>query len=212
MSALLGAMAKLYFYYASMNAGKSTTLLQPAFGRNRDTWLSKSVSMGSAASVLMVFRAAVGRGDIARSSPSTTCSMSTTSRYMLKFDSVSRSLQGPTSPSKDGQLVVNGQTIRCTAKTDPSGTRLGRCRRRPSIVESDGYLPRSGGRPGAHRRWRQEGRDVGSFEGRHPHVRHGRERQHLQGRGRSSPTPPAPPTVRPRLPRCSTTTGVSSAP
>jgi len=52
-----------------------------------------------------------------KSSPSTTCSRSDYLAYMLKFDSVHGRFKGSVDV-KDGQLVVNGKTIRCSAETD----------------------------------------------------------------------------------------------
>jgi glyceraldehyde 3-phosphate dehydrogenase len=66
----------------------------------------------------MVFRAAASRNDLEIVAINDLLDVDYLA-YMLKYDSVHGRFKG-TVEVKDGQLVVNGKTIRCTAETDPS--------------------------------------------------------------------------------------------
>ncbi len=66
----------------------------------------------------MVFRAAVQRGDVEIVAINDLLDVDYLA-YMLKYDSVHGRFKG-TIEVKDGQLVVNGKNVRCTAETDPS--------------------------------------------------------------------------------------------
>ena len=66
----------------------------------------------------MVFRAAIGRGDVEIVAINDLLEVDYLA-YMLKYDSVHGRFKGDVQV-KDGQLVVNGKTIRCTAETDPT--------------------------------------------------------------------------------------------
>ncbi|HEX3775507.1 MAG TPA: type I glyceraldehyde-3-phosphate dehydrogenase, partial [Polyangiaceae bacterium] len=66
----------------------------------------------------MVFRAAIGRGDVEIVAINDLLEVDYLA-YMLKFDSVHGRFKG-TVEVKDGKLVVNGKSIRCTAEKDPT--------------------------------------------------------------------------------------------
>ena len=66
----------------------------------------------------MVFRAAIGRGDVEIVAINDLLEVDYLA-YMLKYDSVHGRFKGSVEV-KDGKLVVNGKAIRCTAETDPS--------------------------------------------------------------------------------------------
>ena len=66
----------------------------------------------------MVFRAAIGRGDVEIVAINDLLEVDYLA-YMLKYDSVHGRFKGDVQV-KDGQLVVNGKAIRCTAETDPT--------------------------------------------------------------------------------------------
>jgi len=65
----------------------------------------------------MVFRAAVGRGDVQIVGINDLLDVDYLA-YMLKYDSVHGRFKGDIA-IKDGTLVVNGQKVRCTDKKDP---------------------------------------------------------------------------------------------
>jgi glyceraldehyde 3-phosphate dehydrogenase len=66
----------------------------------------------------MVFRAAIGRGDVEIVAINDLLDVDYLA-YMLKYDSVHGRFKGSIEIA-DGKLVVNGKAIRCTAETDPS--------------------------------------------------------------------------------------------
>ena len=66
----------------------------------------------------MVFRAAIGRGDVEIVAINDLLEVDYLA-YMLKYDSVHGRFKGSVDV-KDGQLVVNGKAIRCSAETDPT--------------------------------------------------------------------------------------------
>jgi glyceraldehyde 3-phosphate dehydrogenase len=66
----------------------------------------------------MVFRAAAARKDIEVVAINDLLDVDYLA-YMLKYDSVHGRFKGDVS-SKDGKLIVNGKTIRCTAETNPA--------------------------------------------------------------------------------------------
>src|SRR6188474_379837 len=66
----------------------------------------------------MVFRAAVQRGDVEVVAINDLLDVDYLA-YMLKYDSVHGRFKGSVDV-KDGALIVNGKTIRCTSETDPS--------------------------------------------------------------------------------------------
>ena len=76
--------------------------------------------------------------------------------YMLKYDSVHGPFDHEVSV-ENGNLIVNGQQIRLTAEMDPANLKW-------SEVGAEIVVQ-------AHRGRCQEGDHVGSFEGRHSHVR-----------------------------------------
>jgi glyceraldehyde 3-phosphate dehydrogenase len=85
----------------------------------------------------MVFRAAVQRGDVEIVGINDLLDVDYLA-YMLKYDSVHGRFKGSID-IKDGQLVVNGKTIRCTAETDPSKLNWGAIGA-DTIVESTGIF------------------------------------------------------------------------
>lgn len=85
----------------------------------------------------MVFRAAAARQDIEIVAINDLLEVDYLA-YMLKFDSVHGRFKG-TVEVKDGQLVVNGKTIRCTAETDPSKLAWGAAKV-DVVVESTGIF------------------------------------------------------------------------
>jgi glyceraldehyde 3-phosphate dehydrogenase len=85
----------------------------------------------------MVFRAAVQRGDVEIVGINDLLDVDYLA-YMLKYDSVHGRFKGSVD-IKDGQLVVNGKSIRCTAETDPSKLNWGAVGA-DTIVESTGIF------------------------------------------------------------------------
>jgi glyceraldehyde 3-phosphate dehydrogenase len=85
----------------------------------------------------MVFRAAVQRGDVEIVAINDLLDVDYLA-YMLKYDSVHGRFKG-TIEVKDGQLVVNGKTVRCTAETDPTKLNWGAVGA-DTIVESTGIF------------------------------------------------------------------------
>ena len=85
----------------------------------------------------MVFRAAVQRGDVEVVAINDLLDVDYLA-YMLKYDSVHGRFKGSID-IKDGQLVVNGKTIRCTAETDPTKLAWGAVGA-DTIVESTGIF------------------------------------------------------------------------
>jgi len=67
----------------------------------------------------MVFRAAAARSDIEIVAINDLLDVDYLA-YMLTYDSVHGRFKGGSVEVKDGQLIVNGKKIRCTAETDPS--------------------------------------------------------------------------------------------
>ena len=66
----------------------------------------------------MVFRAAIGRGDVEIVAINDLLEVEYLA-YMLKYDSVHGRFKGSVEVT-DGKLVVNGKPIRCSAETDPA--------------------------------------------------------------------------------------------
>lgn len=100
--------------------------------------------------------------------------------YMLKYDSVHGRFNGDV--KVDGSnLVVNGKKIRLTAERDPANLKWSEVGA-DIVIECTGFFPDQGNLPGAHQGGREEGRAVGSFQGRHTDVRVRREPRNLQGR------------------------------
>lgn len=90
----------------------------------------------------MVFRAAVERGDVEIVAINDLLDVDYLA-YMLKYDSVHGRFKG-TVEVKDGQLVVNGKTVRCTAETDPANLKWGEVGA-DVVVESTGiFLDKAG--------------------------------------------------------------------
>jgi glyceraldehyde 3-phosphate dehydrogenase len=90
----------------------------------------------------MVFRAAIQRGDVDIVAINDLLEVDYLA-YMLKYDSVHGRFKGSVEV-KDGQLVVNGKTIRCTAETDPSKLAWGAVGA-TAVVESTGiFLDKDG--------------------------------------------------------------------
>src|SRR6478735_231452 len=85
----------------------------------------------------MVFRAAIGRGDVEIVAINDLLEVDYLA-YMLKFDSVHGRFKGDVQV-KDGQLVVNGMTIRCSAETDPTKLNWGAVGAE-NIIESTGIF------------------------------------------------------------------------
>ncbi len=120
--------------------------------------------------------------------------------YMLKYDSVHGRFDGEVSV-EGNTLVVNGKKIRLTQERDPANLKWNEVGAEV-VIESTGlFLTDETARKHIAGR-RQEGRHVGPFQGRHPHVRLRRERQDLRRPRHRSPTPRAPPTAWPPWPRC----------
>jgi len=91
----------------------------------------------------MVFRAAVQRGDVEIVAINDLLDVDYLA-YMLKYDSVHGRFKG-TIEVKDGQLVVNGKTVRCSAETDPTKLKWGDVGV-DVVVESTGiFLDKEGG-------------------------------------------------------------------
>jgi len=90
----------------------------------------------------MVFRAAATRGDVQVVAINDLLDVDYLA-YMLKYDSVHGRFQGSIEV-KDGQLVVNGKAIRCSAETDPTKLNWGAVGA-DTIVESTGiFLDKAG--------------------------------------------------------------------
>ena len=90
----------------------------------------------------MVFRAAVQRGDVEIVAINDLLDVDYLA-YMLKYDSVHGRFKGSIDV-KDGQLVVNGKPVRCTAETDPSKLNWGAVGA-DNVVESTGiFLDKAG--------------------------------------------------------------------
>src|SRR5215203_2297298 len=90
----------------------------------------------------MVFRAAVGRGDVEIVAINDLLEVDYLA-YMLKYDSVHGRFKGDVQV-KDGQLVVNGKTIRCSAETDPTKLNWGAVGA-DNVIESTGiFLDKAG--------------------------------------------------------------------
>ncbi len=85
----------------------------------------------------MVFRAAVQRGDVEIVAINDLLEVDYLA-YMLKFDSVHGRFKGSVDV-KDGQLVVNGKTIRCSAETDPTKLNWGAVNA-DTVIESTGIF------------------------------------------------------------------------
>ena len=85
----------------------------------------------------MVFRAAIGRGDVEIVAINDLLEVDYLA-YMLKYDSVHGRFKGDVQV-KDGQLVVNGKTIRCTAETDPTKLAWGAVGA-DNVIESTGIF------------------------------------------------------------------------
>ncbi len=121
--------------------------------------------------------------------------------YMLKYDTMHGKFGGDVS-SAENAIIINGKSIPVFAERNPGRPALGRAgrgvRRRVH-----GPVPDEGEGSGAHRGRRQARRHVRPLQGRHPHVRHGREpgQVHLR-HDRSCPTRPARRTAWPPSPRC----------
>ncbi len=91
----------------------------------------------------MVFRAAIGRGDVEIVAINDLLDVDYLA-YMLKYDSVHGRFKG-TIDIADGKLVVNGKSIRCTAETDPSKLNWSGAGV-DTVVESTGiFLDKEGG-------------------------------------------------------------------
>ena len=91
----------------------------------------------------MVFRAAIGRGDVEIVAINDLLDVDYLA-YMLKYDSVHGRFKG-TIEIADGKLVVNGKSIRCTAETDPSKLNWSGAGV-DTVVESTGiFLDKEGG-------------------------------------------------------------------
>jgi glyceraldehyde 3-phosphate dehydrogenase len=91
----------------------------------------------------MVFRAAIGRGDVEIVAINDLLDVDYLA-YMLKYDSVHGRFKG-TIEIADGKLVVNGKPIRCTAETDPSKLNWSGAGV-DTVVESTGiFLDKEGG-------------------------------------------------------------------
>jgi len=102
----------------------------------------------------MVFRAAIGRGDVEIVAINDLLEVDYLA-YMLKFDSVHGRFKAA-STSRTASSSVNGKTIRCSAETDPTKLAWGAvgADQRHRV---DGHLPRQGGGRKAPDRRRQEG-------------------------------------------------------
>jgi len=91
----------------------------------------------------MVFRAAVGRGDVEIVAINDLLEVEYLA-YMLKYDSVHGRFKGSIEVS-DGKLIVNGKPIRCSAETDPSKLNWGAIGA-DTVVEATGiFLDKPGG-------------------------------------------------------------------
>ena len=129
--------------------------------------------------------------------------------YMLQYDSVHGRFKGEV--TVDGNtLVVNGKKIRLTQERDPANLKWNEVGA-DIVIESTGLFLDKDTRAEAPRRRRQEGHPVGAQQGRHADVRLRRERQEVRRRGDHLQRLAAPPTAWRRWPRCSTTSGASSA-
>jgi glyceraldehyde 3-phosphate dehydrogenase len=90
----------------------------------------------------MVFRAAIGRGDVEIVAINDLLEVDYLA-YMLKYDSVHGRFKGSVDV-KDGQLVVNGKSIRCSAETDPTKLAWGAVGA-DNVIESTGiFLDKAG--------------------------------------------------------------------
>jgi glyceraldehyde 3-phosphate dehydrogenase len=85
----------------------------------------------------MVFRAAIQRGDVEIVGINDLLEVDYLA-YMLKYDSVHGRFKGDVSV-KDGKLVVNGKSVRCSAETDPSNLKWGEISA-DVVVESTGIF------------------------------------------------------------------------
>src|SRR3954469_3121488 len=91
----------------------------------------------------MVFRAAIGRGDVEIVAINDLLEVEYLA-YMLKYDSVHGRFKGSVEVT-DGKLVVNGKAIRCSAETDPSKLNWGAVGA-DTVVEATGiFLDKPGG-------------------------------------------------------------------
>ena len=91
----------------------------------------------------MVFRAAIGRGDVEIVAINDLLEVEYLA-YMLKYDSVHGRFKGSIEVT-DGKLIVNGKPIRCSAETDPSKLNWGAIGA-DTIVEATGiFLDKPGG-------------------------------------------------------------------
>ena len=91
----------------------------------------------------MVFRAAIGRGDVEIVAINDLLEVEYLA-YMLKYDSVHGRFKG-TVEVTDGKLVVNGKSIRTSAETDPSKLNWGAVGA-DTVVEATGiFLDKPGG-------------------------------------------------------------------
>ena len=97
--------------------------------------------------------------------------------YMVKYDSVFRTFHGTV--EHDGEnLIVNGHKICVFSQSDAGEIPWSDCGAE-YIIESTGAFNTQELGSGPHRRRRQEGGHVRPLQGRHPHVRHGRQPRDL---------------------------------
>ena len=91
----------------------------------------------------MVFRAAIGRGDVEIVAINDLLEVEYLA-YMLKYDSVHGRFKGSIEVT-DGKLIVNGKPIRCSAETDPAKLNWGAIGA-DTVVEATGiFLDKPGG-------------------------------------------------------------------
>jgi glyceraldehyde 3-phosphate dehydrogenase len=145
----------------------------------------------------MVFRAAAARDDIEIVAINDLLEVDYLA-YMLKYDSVHGRFKGSVEV-KDGQLVVNGKKIRCTAETDPAKLAWGAIGA-DIVVESTGIFL---DKPGA-----QKHIDAGAKKVVMSAPSKDDTRMFVMGVNDSSYSGE---TIVLPLPRCSMTTSVSSA-
>ena len=117
----------------------------------------------------LVFRAGISRSDIEFVGINDPFMTPDYMAYMLRYDTMHGQFDG-TIEYTDDAIIVNGKTVKFFACMDPKDIAWGEVGAE-YVVESTG--------PGPHRRRRQEGGHVRPLQGRHPHVRHGRQPRDL---------------------------------
>ena len=93
--------------------------------------------------------------------------------YMLKYDTMHGKFGGDVS-SAENAIIINGKSIPVFAERNPADLPWGELGAE-YVVESTGLFLTKEKAQAPHRRRRQARRHVCPLQGRHPHVRHGRE-------------------------------------